>query len=172
MAGPSVPVGADGTPARPYDADEDPSSSRKLNIERIVQKDGLDVYKDQSGRLWTGLATYWIKRGEFERAKATFEAGIGSVLTIRDFTQIFDAYAEFSESLISALMESVANPDDEDEDDADETEEELDVRMRDFEELMDRRPFLVNDVLLRRNPNDVQEWEKRVALWGNDDEKV
>jgi pre-mRNA-splicing factor SYF1 len=44
--------------------------------------------------------------------------------------------------------------------------------MRAFEKLMDRRPFLVNDVLLRRNPNDVQEWEKRVALWGADDEKV
>jgi len=28
------------------------------------------------------------------------------------------------------------------------------------------------DVLIRRNPNDVQEWEKRVALWGEDDEKV
>jgi pre-mRNA-splicing factor SYF1 len=31
---------------------------------------------------------------------------------------------------------------------------------------------LVNDVLLRRNPNDVQEWEKRIALYGEDDEKV
>ena len=169
MAGPSVQAGAE---ARPYDEDEDPTSPRKLNIERIIQKDGLDVYKDQSGRLWTGLATYWIKRGEFDRAKATFEAGIASVLTIRDFTQIFDAYAEFSESLISAMMESVANPDEDDEEDADETEKELDERMKGFEELMDRRPFLVNDVLLRRNPNDVQEWEKRVALWGTDDEKV
>ena len=27
-------------------------------------------------------------------------------------------------------------------------------------------------MLLRRNPNDVQEWEKRIALWGQDDEKV
>ena len=61
---------------------------------------------------------------------------------------------------------------DEDEDDVKETEEELDGRMKEFEELMDRRPFLVNDVLLRRNPNDVQEWEKRVALWGENDEKV
>ena len=53
-----------------------------------------------------------------------------------------------------------------------EMEEELDANMKEFEELMDRRPFLVNDVLHRRNPNDVQEWEKRVALWGQDDEKV
>ena len=68
-------------------------------------------------------------------------------------------------------MDSLVDENNEDEDIA-ETEKELDVRMKDFEELMDRRPFLVNDVLLRRNPNDVQEWEKRVALWADNDEKV
>ncbi|CAK5279468.1 unnamed protein product [Mycena citricolor] len=152
------------------DEDENPLSARKLNIERIVQKDGLEVYKDQAGRLWTGLATYWIKRAEFDRAKDTFEKGIATVLTIRDFTQIFDSYAEFCESLITALMQSLEI--EEDDEDAEETQKDLDQRMVDFEDLMDRRPFLVNDVLLRRNPNDVQEWEKRVALWGEDDEKV
>ncbi|GJE86947.1 hypothetical protein PsYK624_030300 [Phanerochaete sordida] len=173
FAGPAVAVDGDGKVLPPYDEDEDPTNPRKLNIENIVKTDGLEVYKDQAGRLWTGLATYWIKRGEFERAKKTFEDGLASVLTIRDFTQIFDAYAEFSESLISALMESIANPDeDEDEEDIAATEAELDAKMKEFEELMDRRPFLVNDVLLRRNPNDVQEWEKRVALWGENDEKV
>ncbi|KAJ8588066.1 TPR-like protein [Rhizopogon salebrosus TDB-379] len=166
------PPSADGKPALPYDEDEDPLSLRKLNIERIVHKDGLEVYNDQAGRLWTGLSTYWIKRGEFDRAKSTFEAGIATVLTIRDFTQIFDAYAEFCESLINAMMESLENPDEEDDEDVKETEQELDVRMREFEALMDRRPFLVNDVLIRRNPNDVQEWEKRIALWGEDDEKA
>jgi pre-mRNA-splicing factor SYF1 len=169
FAGPPVTVGTDMKPLPAYDPDEDPLNTEKLNIEAIIQKDGLEVYKDQAGKLWTGLATYWIKRGEFDRAKETFEKGLSSVLTIRDFTQIFDAYAEFCESLISALMEGVAEDDDEDDEDL---EGELDGRMKDFEELMDRRPFLVNDVLIRRNENDVQEWEKRVALWGNDDDKV
>ena len=173
FAGPAVAVDGDGKALPPYDEDVDPTSTRKLNIEYIIKNDGLEVYKDQAGRLWTGLGTYWIKRGEFDRAKATFEDGMASVLTIRDFTQIFDAYAEFSESLISAMMENIANPDDdEDEEDVKETEAELDAKMKEFEELMDRRPFLVNDVLLRRNPNDVQEWEKRVALWGENDEKA
>jgi pre-mRNA-splicing factor SYF1 len=172
FAGPPIPLSPNGAQVISYDEDEDPSSTNKLDIEKLVHKDGLDVYKDQAGRLWTGLATYWIKRAEFDRAKDTFEAGLSTVLTIRDFTQIFDAYAEFSESLISALMESLANPADDDDEDINETEKELDGMMKSFEELMDRRPFLVNDVLLRRNPNDVQEWEKRIALWGEDDEKV
>ncbi len=178
--------------ARPYDKDEDPSNLSLLDVEMIVKEDGLAIYKDQAGRLWSGLATYWTKRGEFNRvrfnrdffravlnkssllkAQVTFEEGIATVLTIRDFTQIFDAYAEFLESVISALMDSLASPDvDEDEADVAEIERELDERMRMLEELMDRRPFLINDVLLRRNPNDVQEWEKRAALWADNDDKV
>lgn len=175
FAGPPVAVTAQGKPTPVYDEDEDPTSSRKLDIEKIVRQDGLAVYKDQAGRLWSGLASYWLRRAEFSRAKQTFETGIASVLTIRDFTQIFDAYAEFSETVINSLMEALAEEADEDDDeeiDKEAVEKELDVNMKEFEDLMDRRPFLVNDVLLRRNPHDVQEWEKRVALWGDNDEKV
>ena len=157
-----------------YDEDVDPANARPLDVEGIVHRDGLEVYKDQAGRLWTGLATYWIKRGEFERATATFEKGLAAVVTVRDFTQIFDADAEFSETMISTLMDVLADEDNADDEDFDaaETEAELDDRMKAFEELMDRRPFLVNEVLLRRNPNEVVEWEKRVALYGDNDEKV
>lgn len=158
----------------PYDPDVDPANFRQLDVEGIVERDGLAVYKDQAGRLWTGLATYWIKRGEFDRATRTFERGLAAVVTIRDFTQIFDAYAEFSETMISTLMDALADEDNlEDEDfDVEDTEKELDERMKSFEELMDRRPFLVNEVLLRRNPNEVVEWEKRVVLYADNDEKV
>jgi pre-mRNA-splicing factor SYF1 len=189
IAGPPAPLAKDTTAAvKPppsltkakaattveIDDDTDPSNPRLLDVESIVEKDGLAVYKDQAGRLWTGLATYWIKRAEFERASATFERGLAAVVTIRDFTQIFDAYAEFSETMISTLMDAIADEENlEDEDfDVEETEADLDKRMKDFEELMDRRPFLVNEVLLRRNPNEVVEWEKRIALWGDNDEKV
>lgn len=190
IAGPSVPTSSEGVlhkpppkvgggdssdgPAVVEDEDTDPSNPRPLDVEGIIERDGLRVYKDQAGRLWTGLATYWIKRGELDRASATFERGLSTVVTIRDFTQIFDAYAEFSETMVSTLMDALADEDNlEDEEfDAEETEAELDERMKAFEQLMDRRPFLVNDVLLRRNPNEVVEWEKRVALHGNDDEAV
>ncbi len=50
-----------------YDEDVDPKSSRRLDIEHIVRVDGLANYKDQAGRLWSGLATYWTKRAEFDR---------------------------------------------------------------------------------------------------------
>ncbi|KAG9014968.1 pre-mRNA-splicing factor syf1 [Tulasnella sp. JGI-2019a] len=154
-----------------YDEDEDPQSPRRLDVVKVIKEDGLAVYKDQAGRLWSGLAIYWTKRSEFDKAKATFEAGLADVVTVRDFTQIFDAYAEFSETLISGLMDLMASPD-ADEEDVAETEKDLDVQMKEFEELMDKRPFLVNEVLLRRNPHDVQEWEKRIVLWDVNDDKV
>jgi len=66
FAGPPVAVAPSGDV---YDEDEDPASGRKLDVVGIVKKDGLAVYKDQAGRLWSGLATYWTKRGEFDRVR-------------------------------------------------------------------------------------------------------
>ena len=153
-------------------SEKDSTHIERLAVRRIVERDGLARFPDQAGRLWTGLATYYIKRGEFDAAHDTFEQGMKQVVTVRDFTQIFDAYAETSENVIRFMMDELAEPDEDDETPLEEREAEVDRRMQAFEELMERRPFLVNDVLLRRNPDDVQEWEKRVALWGDNDAEV
>ena len=42
---------------------------------------------------------------------------------------------------------------------------ELEMRLARLEYLMDRRPLLLNRVLLRQNPHNVQEWLKRVKLY-------
>lgn len=71
FAGP--PTLANGTAAkgaaRPYDEDEDPTSPRRLDVSKIIKQDGLAVYKDQAGRLWSGLAIYWTKRSEFDKVR-------------------------------------------------------------------------------------------------------
>lgn len=141
-----------------------------IDVETIVRS-GIERFADQRGKLWAGLATYWITRGNFERARDIFEEGITTVMTVRDFTLIFDSYAEFEESIISNLMDAagVRSEKGKVNEDAD---FDLDIRMMRFEQLMDRRPFLVNDVLLRQNPNNVMEWEKRVALWGGNKKEV
>lgn len=141
-----------------------------INAENIVRS-GIDRFADQRGKLWAGLATYWITRGNFERARDIFEEGITTVMTVRDFTLVFDAYAEFEESIIGTLMDAAAVRSDKRRVNED-ADLDLDIRMMRFEQLMDRRPFLVNDVLLRQNPNNVVEWEKRVALWGDNKHEV
>ena len=141
-----------------------------IDVENIVRS-GIDRFADQRGKLWAGLATYWITRGNFERARDIFEEGITTVMTVRDFTLVFDAYAEFEESIIGTLMDAAAIRSEKGKVNED-ADFDLDIRMMRFEQLMDRRPFLVNDVLLRQNPNNVVEWEKRVALWGDNKQEV
>ena len=136
-----------------------------------ILKSGIDRFSDQKGKLWAGLATYWIRKGSFERARDAFEEGVTTVMTVRDFTLIFDSYLEFEESVIGSLMEDATTRAQMGAEDP-EADFELDIRMLRFEHLMDRRPFLVNDVLLRQNPNLVAEWEKRVALWGENKAEV
>lgn len=141
-----------------------------IDVESIIRS-GIERFSDQRGKLWSGLATYWITRGSFEKARDIFEEAIITVMTVRDFTLVFDSYTEFEESVIGALMDSAASRSSKGIVDED-ADFDLDIRMMRFEQLMDRRPFLVNDVLLRQNPNNVPEWEKRVALWGDNKREV
>ncbi|MCJ1311323.1 pre-mRNA-splicing factor syf1 [Agyrium rufum] len=142
----------------------------KIDVEKIIRS-GIERFADQRGKLWSGLATYWITKGNFERARDIFEEGITTVMTVRDFTLIFDSYAEFEESIIGNLMDAAGTRSAKGRTDED-ADFDLDIRMMRFEQLMDRRPFLVNDVLLRQNPNNVPEWQKRVALWGGNQKEV
>ncbi|KAJ5563561.1 hypothetical protein N7535_008725 [Penicillium sp. DV-2018c] len=141
-----------------------------IDVDAILRS-GIARFADQRGKLWAGLATYWITKGNFEKARDVFEEGITTVMTVRDFTLIFDSYVEFEESIIGSLMESAAARSDKGKAD-EEADFDLDLRMLRFEQLMDRRPFLVNDVLLRQNPHNVIEWEKRVALWGDNKQEA
>ncbi|KAL8803268.1 MAG: hypothetical protein Q9200_006287 [Gallowayella weberi] len=141
-----------------------------IDVENIVRS-GIERFADQRGKLWVGLATYWITRGDFERARDIFEEGITTVMTVRDFTLVFDSYVEFEESIIGILMDAAAIRSEKGKVNEN-ADFDLDIRMMRFEQLMDRRPFLVNDVLLRQNPNNVIEWEKRVALWGKNKKEI
>lgn len=141
-----------------------------IDVERIVRS-GLQRFPDQRGILWIGLARYWINKGDYERARDVFEEGITTVMTVRDFSMVFDTYAEAEEALIGVKMDEAAARSDKGKVDED-ADLDLDIRMMRFEQLMDRRPFLVNDVLLRQNPHNVNEWEKRVALWGDNKREV
>jgi pre-mRNA-splicing factor SYF1 len=51
--------------------------------------------------------------------------------------------------------------------DGDVDEVEADMSMARFEMLMDRRPLLLNSVLLRQNPHNVAEWLKRAKLFAD-----
>ncbi|CAG0922078.1 unnamed protein product [Notodromas monacha] len=138
---------------------QNPDKITTLDVDGII-RGGLRRYTDQLGHLWNSLADYYIRSGLFERARDIYEEAIKTVTTVRDFSQVFDAYAQFEELALSKRMDEAAKKaEPSQEDDAD-----IDLRMARFEALMDRRPLLLNSVLLRQNPHNVHEWLKRVAL--------
>ncbi|ETE73828.1 Pre-mRNA-splicing factor SYF1, partial [Ophiophagus hannah] len=138
---------------------QNPDKVKSLNVGAII-RGGLTRFTDQLGKLWCSLADYYIRSGHFEKARDVYEEAIQTVMTVRDFTQVFDSYAQFEESMIAAKMETTSEMGREEDDDVD-----LELRLARFEQLITRRPLLLNSVLLRQNPHNVHEWHKRVKLY-------
>ncbi|XP_068280688.1 pre-mRNA-splicing factor SYF1 isoform X1 [Nyctibius grandis] len=132
-----------------------------------IIRGGLTRFTDQRGRLWGALADCYIRSGHLEKARDVYEEAVQTVMTVRDFTQVFDSYARFEESVIAAKMETAAELGrDEDE------EVDLELRLARFEQLVARRPLLLNSVLLRQNPHNVHEWHKRVQLYQGQPQQI
>ena len=166
-----------------------PNEVSGMDVDAIL-RGGIATFTNEVGRLWTALADYYIRRGLFEKARDVYEEGLEATNTVRDFSLIFDAYTQFEESVISAKMEAQAAEDDDDDEDEDgndgkkknggedsddsegidfvlreSVEDDVDLRLARLEHLMERRPELLSSVMLRQNPHNVHEWEKRIALF-------
>lgn len=165
-----------------------------LNVDAII-RGGIRKFTDEVGRLWTSLAEYYIRRNLHEKARDIFEEGIMTVVTVRDFSVIFDSYSQFEESMLAHKMENLSSSDEEDEgeeengveDDEDvrldvdfsvaklekkmlngfwlHDDKDIDLRIARLEHLINRRPELANSVLLRQNPHNVEQWHRRVKLF-------
>ncbi|XP_074568355.1 uncharacterized protein LOC141824909 [Curcuma longa] len=161
-----------------------------LNVDAII-RGGIRRYTDEVGRLWTSLADYYVRRGLYEKARDIFEEGIQTVTTVRDFSVVFESYAQFEQSALEAKMETAEEEEEEDaEGEEDERKDALsklskkflhgfwlnddndtDLRMERFENLLSRRPELLNSVLLRQNPHNVEQWHRRVKIFESDPAK-
>ena len=133
--------------------------STSLKVDAIIRS-GIARFSDEVGRLWTRLADYYIRLGQFEKARDVYEEAIHAVTTVRDFTVVFDAYAKFEESVLMAKMQEA--------EDGEGEEAEVELRLARMEHLMDKRPLMLNSVVLRQNPHNVYEWHKRVKLFKGD----
>ncbi len=50
------------------------------------------------------MADYFIRQGMFEKARDVYEEGLTTVITVRDFSLIFDALTTFETSLLEARL--------------------------------------------------------------------
>jgi len=60
---------------------------------------------EMEGTLWTRLAEYHVRAGDFELARSVYEEALDGITRVRDFSLVFDAYIKFEEGVIEALME-------------------------------------------------------------------
>ena len=63
----------------------------------------------QVGRLWAALADYYIRQGLYEKARDVYEEGLTTVVTVRDFSLIFDTLTQFEESLLQHQLQNAAD---------------------------------------------------------------
>mmetsp|Transcript_112671 Transcript_112671/g.283248 ORF Transcript_112671/g.283248 Transcript_112671/m.283248 type:complete len:977 (+) Transcript_112671:106-3036(+) len=139
-----------------------PAEVKSLNIEAIIRS-GIRQFSDEVGRLWISLGDHFIRLGQFEKARDVYEEAMATVSTVQDFSLVFDAYAKFTESLITAHLEREENAG---------SAAEADLLMARLENLLERRPELVSSVKLRQNPHNVHEWLQRAKLYRETPEKV
>lgn len=73
-----------------------PEHCRGIRVDAIL-RGGIRKFAHEVSRLWIALAEYYINRLRFHRARDVLEEAVTSVLTVRDFTAVFDFYLEFEE---------------------------------------------------------------------------
>ena len=112
---------------------KNPTKIHSLNIEAIIRS-GLRRYTDQLGNLWCSLADYYIRSGLFDRARDIYEEAIETVTTVRDFTQVFDAYSQFEEFSLKKQIDQVSRKDQHSEQD----DLDIEIRLSRFEYLIER----------------------------------
>ena len=181
--------------------------NKELDVDKVIRH-GIKKYTDEVGNLWVTLANYYIKMGLIEKAREIFEEALEKILTVRDFSLIFNAYLNFEQemmkqnlfnnnnldnnnlaneekinnnnlqslelkelenALVDLNIEEIGNKDEIKEEELNENDSNKDSNLKKFNfirvnNLLQRRPFLLNSTILRRNPNNVAEWLKRIEL--------
>jgi pre-mRNA-splicing factor SYF1 len=150
-------------------ASKNPSHVKELKVEAMIRS-GLAKFTNEVGKLWTALADYYIRLGNFDKARDIYEEGVNTVMTMRDFNQIWEAYSEFEYDLIKKMMAEMSG-DSDDEPDSEDVGE-FDLRMAFYEDLIERQAILISDVSIRQNPHNVTEWMKRVELFADNPAKM
>ena len=87
--------------------------NKELNVDKVIRH-GIKKYTDEVGNLWVTLANYYIKMGLIEKAREIFEEALEKILTVRDFSLIFNAYLNFEQEM---MKQNLFNNDEQDNND-------------------------------------------------------
>ncbi|KAK6200955.1 Pre-mRNA-splicing factor SYF1 [Scheffersomyces amazonensis] len=133
------------------------------HIEKLVLQ-GIEQFPDQIGTFYIKLTNYYKSQPDKEdSARYFYDKGIKSCVTIQDFLLIYNAYINFEETILDDLSETLElKPVNE------QLSKLLDYRCYYFEQLMDSRPILINDMMLRQDINNLDVWFDRFGIFKDD----
>lgn len=124
------------------------SETDKL-IEDLV-KSTLPKYPDEAGKIYCKVAQYYIKRKDNDKARSYFDQGLRECVATEDFALIYDSYTSFEEEFLLNLAED---------------DPEVDNYLEKYEKLLDQRSLLLNDMFLRQDENNIDNWFGRVSIF-------
>lgn len=133
---------------------EHPEDVKSFDVPELFRH-ALAINRRHQGRFWTAFATYHLRRGEVAVARGIFEEALSKVWLVRDFAQVYDAYARMEETIVEVRLEKLMKK---------KKREIPNGLLNDLSNLLKRHPLLLNDVLLRQNPHSVSDWLSRAAL--------
>ena len=168
----------------------DGSNNLSASSVEINRNDSNSFFNEVRGTLYLHLARYYTHAGLFNKVRSIYAEAMTGVNTVRDFSLAFDSAIQFEEGVCSALM-SEMNPDELEtttgsesgdkhnsvsdvvlddllpvsiDNDTRSKSDELNWTLSRLELLLEKRPLMLNSVLLRQNPHNVGEWLKRADL--------
>lgn len=127
-------------------------------LEKLVLK-GICKFPDQMGNFYAKIAKYFAGRGAIAKSRHYLEKGIKDCVTIRDFALIFDTYTDIEEGQVNDISARL-----EDEPSNMLLNAELEFRLNFLENFLDKRPVYLNDMMLRQDPNSLDEWVKKIEI--------
>ncbi|MES1905838.1 MAG: Pre-mRNA-splicing factor SYF1, partial [Paramarteilia canceri] len=137
------------------------NENREFDADKIFRQ-GIKTYSAQVSLLFNQLANYYIHRDLIPKAQAVYEEALGQVKTVKDFTEIYDVYVQFLESLLTDKLDKISKLHDNAE--KERLQIEIEHMMAGLEHLLDSNQLMINEVRLRQDPHSVPLWLNRFGL--------
>lgn len=124
----------------------------ELQINEAIKK-----YPDQTTNLQLKLITFYkSKNGDYvDKIRSTFLTALKDCKTVYDFEKVYNEFTKFEQQDIQSYLDSDTDP----------NTIILSQKLINFEELLNNRRLLMNDLQLRQDVNNVDYWFNRFDIF-------
>lgn len=130
--------------------------SHKFPVDNVIYK-AIRRFPDQLALFYLMLAGQY--NHDVEKVRYLFNQAIKLCLTVGDFSILYEHYTKYEEAYLDKLGDS-------------NSELELELNLSHYESLIENRPVLLNDMLLRQDDTNLDNWFQRLEIFKLDLNKL